>query len=396
MSNLWNVVTGTRLQTLIERSQVNILLPLANGVAADIELISGKIPTGTRLENNTIVGTVYEVAYDTTFNAVFRATSSSGFQDCTIEFVVTGPDSPTWQTNAGLLPVGSNNSLFILDNEIIDYQLVATDTDLSAGDELSYFIADGDGVLPPGITLSEDGKLQGYFDMLGIPYNSCNSKTSALTFDKWLCNQVLANNGIHVSKSVLINDRSAMFNTKEIVAELGLPCFVKPNDGGSSFGISKVKEEMQLIPAINRAFAEGNEVMIEAFMEGKEVTCACYKSDKEIIALPLIEIVSENEFFDYEAKYEGKSQEICPARIPDEQRDRVQEITKKIYSLLGLKGIIRVDFMLVGNEPFVIEVNTAPGMSAASLVPQMVEKYEHANLSQVLHTVVQESMKPEY
>jgi len=130
MSKLWNVTTGTRLQTLIERSQVNIILPLANGVDADVELISGSIPSGTRLENNIIVGTVYEVAYDTTFNAVFRATTDEKFQDCTIEFVVTGPDSPTWQTNEGLLPVGSNNSLFILDNEIIDYQLVATDTDL--------------------------------------------------------------------------------------------------------------------------------------------------------------------------------------------------------------------------------------------------------------------------
>ena len=161
MSNLWNVTTGTRLRTIIERSSANILLPLANGVDAEIELISGSIPTGTRLENNTIVGTVYEVAYDTTFNAVFRATTDTGFQDCTIEFVVTGPDSPTWQTNEGLLPVGSNNSLFILDNEIIDFQLVATDTDLSAGDELFYFIADGDGVLPPGITLSDTGRLQG-------------------------------------------------------------------------------------------------------------------------------------------------------------------------------------------------------------------------------------------
>ena len=161
MLKLWNVATGTRLQTLIERSLVNIPLPLANGITAEIELISGSIPTGSRLENNTIVGTVFEVAYDTTFNAVFRATTDEGFQDCTIEFVVTGPDSPTWQTNEGLLPVGSNNSLFILDNEIIDFQLVATDTDLSAGDELSYFIADGDGVLPPGITLSDTGRLQG-------------------------------------------------------------------------------------------------------------------------------------------------------------------------------------------------------------------------------------------
>jgi hypothetical protein len=161
MLNLWNVATGNRLKTIIERSQVNIPLPLANSVDAEVEIISGSIPTGSRLENNVIVGTVFEVAYDTIFNAVFRATTDDGFQDCTIEFVVTGPDSPTWQTNEGLLSVGSNNALFILDNEIIDYQLVATDTDLSAGDELNYFIADGDGELPPGITLSNDGKLQG-------------------------------------------------------------------------------------------------------------------------------------------------------------------------------------------------------------------------------------------
>lgn len=161
MLKLWNVTTGTRLQTIIERSLVNIPLPLANNITAEVELISGSIPTGSRLENNIIVGTVFEVAYDTTFNAVFRATTDDGFQDCTIEFIVTGPDSPTWQTNEGLLPVGSNNALFILDNEIIDYQLVATDTDLSAGDELSYFIADGDGVLPTGITLSDSGRLQG-------------------------------------------------------------------------------------------------------------------------------------------------------------------------------------------------------------------------------------------
>ena len=179
MSKLWNITTGTRLTTLIERSSVNILLPLANNITAEVELISGSIPSGTRLENNTIVGTVYEVAYDTTFNAVFRATTDTSFQDCTIEFAVTGPDSPTWATNTGLLPVGSNNSLFILDNEIIDYQLVASDPDLSAGDVLSYFIAGGDGELPPGITLSEDGKLQGITE----PLFSLDKRLAGGTYD---------------------------------------------------------------------------------------------------------------------------------------------------------------------------------------------------------------------
>lgn len=275
--------------------------------------------------------------------------------------------------NEALFPINKNDFSFVLDGNKINFDCV-------------YLTIHG--------TPGEDGKLQGYFDMLGIPYNSANQKSSSLTFDKWLCNQVLANNGVKVSKSILINDRAAMFNSKEIVAELGLPCFVKPNDGGSSFGISKVKEEIQLIPAINKAFADGNEVMIESFLEGKEVTCACYKIDNTLTTLPLIEIVTENEFFDYEAKYEGLSQEICPARVSEEIKNKVQSLTKAIYSLLGLKGIIRIDYMLVDDEPFVIEINTAPGMSAASLVPQMVEKQDNLSLEKLLGNILDDAMKP--
>jgi D-alanine-D-alanine ligase len=289
--------------------------------------------------------------------------------------IIVNSDGWNVRQNESLLPINKNDFSFVLDGNKINF-------------DCAYITIHG--------TPGEDGKLQGYFDMIGIPYNSCNSKTSALTFDKWLCNQVLENNGIKVSKSILINDRAGMFNTKEIVAELGLPCFVKPNDGGSSFGISKVKEELQLIPAINRAFLEGNEVMIEAFMDGKEVTCAGYKSNNEIHTLPLIEIISENEFFDYEAKYEGKSQEICPARVSDSIKDSVQNLTKKIYRLLGLKGIIRVDYILVNDEPFVIEVNTAPGMSAASLVPQMVEKQDNLNLGKLLSDLIENAINSKY
>ena len=277
--------------------------------------------------------------------------------------------------NEALFPMNKNDFSFVLDGNKINFDCV-------------YLTIHG--------TPGEDGKLQGYFDMLGIPYNSANQKASALTFDKWTCNQVLANNGIQVSKSILINDRAALFNTKEIVAELGLPCFVKPNDGGSSFGISKVKEEIQLIPAINRAFAEGNEVMIESFMDGKEVTCACYKLGNELFTLPLIEIVSENEFFDYEAKYEGLSQEICPARVSEEIKNAVQSLTKEIYKLLGLKGIIRVDYMLVNDKPLVIEINTAPGMSGASLVPQMVQEQENLDLENLLSNIIEDAMRIQY
>jgi len=166
MSQLWNIATGQRLQTLIERSVIDIQLPVVEGLDISLEIISGRIPAGTRLDGTKLIGTVYEVSYNTTFTVVIRAYYESIFEDRTIEFVVTGPDDPVWATNPGLLPIGSNNSLFVLDSTLVDYQLVATDTDLSAGDSLNYFIASGDGVLPPGITLTEDGKLYGIVEPL--------------------------------------------------------------------------------------------------------------------------------------------------------------------------------------------------------------------------------------
>ena len=166
LDSLWNVPNGQRLATLIERNLVDIEIPIVNGYDVDLEIISGSIPNGTRLVGNKIEGTVYEVAYDTVFTAVVRASIKDRFEDRTIEIVVTGPDDPEWVTNEGLLRVGSNNSLFILDSEILDYQLVATDTDLPAGDELDYFLAEGDGTLPPGITLTRDGRLQGVTEPL--------------------------------------------------------------------------------------------------------------------------------------------------------------------------------------------------------------------------------------
>ncbi|MDA9261991.1 D-alanine--D-alanine ligase [Flavobacteriales bacterium] len=273
--------------------------------------------------------------------------------------------------NEALLPINKNDFSFIKDGQKINFDCV-------------YPTIHG--------TPGEDGKLQGYFDMIGLPYNSSSQKSSALTFDKWLCNQVLQNNGVNCSKSILLNDRSGIYNTKEIVNELGLPCFVKPNDGGSSFGISKVKEAKQLIPSINRAFTEGNEVILESFLDGTEITCACYKVNDKIEALPIVEIISETEFFDYEAKYEGLSQEICPARIEDSIRDEVQELTKSIYQILGLKGLIRVDYILVNNKPFVIEVNTAPGMSKESLVPKMVKEQKGLDLTSLFDKMIQETL----
>lgn len=217
----------------------------------------------------------------------------------------------------------------------------------------------------------ENGKIQALLDMHDIPYINSNALASELSFDKWYCNQFLNNFGIPVAKSLFLSSETH-YSIQTIINELGLPCFVKPSDSGSSFGISKVKHEEELLPALEKAFAEGKTVVVEAFLDGTEVTCGVYRTTEGMVTLPITEIASENDFFDYEAKYLGKSQEITPARIPDEIRDQVWEISKKIYQLLQLRSIARIDFMLVNNIPHVIEVNTTPGFSPASLVPQMI------------------------
>ena len=217
----------------------------------------------------------------------------------------------------------------------------------------------------------ENGKIQALLDMHGIPYLNAGSLASSLSFDKWYCNQFLKGFGIPVAKSLVLN-HSAQYSANEIVATLGLPVFVKPSDSGSSYGISKVKTEEDLPAALDAAFNEGKTVVIESFLNGTEVTCGVYRRENGLFALPLTEIASENEFFDYEAKYLGKSSEITPARVSEEIREKVQKRATYIYELMNLKSIARIDFMLVDDEPFVIEVNTTPGFSSASIVPQML------------------------
>ena len=217
----------------------------------------------------------------------------------------------------------------------------------------------------------ENGKIQAYLEMRNIPYINSGVLASALSFDKWYCNQFLKGFGFKVAKSEILTEQTQVSN-QALIKELGLPIFVKPADSGSSYGISKVKTAEELTPALELAFKEGKRVVLESFLDGIEVTCGVYRSNKGLVALPLTEIVSETEFFDYEAKYSGKSQEITPARIEDTLRDKVQDNAKRIYDLLGLKAIARIDFMLVGQEPYVIEVNTTPGFSPASIVPQML------------------------
>jgi len=221
-------------------------------------------------------------------------------------------------------------------------------------------------------TPGEDGLLQGYFDMIGMPYSSCNALVSAITFNKYVCNNYLRGFGVKAADSIRLL-KGQTISSEEIVSRLGLPLFVKPNVGGSSFGTTKVKSKEEVQGAIARAFVEGEEVILEQFILGTEVTCGCYKTKRKATVLPLTEVVTENEFFDFDAKYNGQVQEITPARLADEMTKKVQDETLRIYDLLGASGLIRVDYIIPENEePYMLEVNTTPGMTATSFIPQQV------------------------
>lgn len=221
-------------------------------------------------------------------------------------------------------------------------------------------------------TPGENGLLQGYFEMIGLPYSCCGVLSAALTFNKFACNHYLKGFGFSVANSILLRKGDEVGNER-VLGEIGLPCFIKSNVGGSSFGVTKVKTEEQIQPAIAYAFKEGNEVIIEAYLEGTEVTCGCYKTASKEVMFPITEVVSENEFFDFDAKYNGQVQEITPARVADEIRDKIQACTMRIYDILGCNGIIRIDYIITNRTHVnVLEVNTTPGMTATSFIPQQV------------------------
>ena len=221
-------------------------------------------------------------------------------------------------------------------------------------------------------TPGENGLLQGYFDLIGIPYSSCNVLVSAITFNKFTCNQYLKGFGIRVSESMILRKGFEILD-EEVINKVGLPCFIKPNAGGSSFGVTKVKTKEQIQPAIEKAFGESDEVMIEAFMQGTEITCGCYKTKDKEVVFPITEVVTSNEFFDYDAKYNGQVDEITPARIPEETAERVRLLTSAIYDILGCDGIIRIDYIITeGEKVNMLEINTTPGMTATSFIPQQV------------------------
>lgn len=219
----------------------------------------------------------------------------------------------------------------------------------------------------------ENGQLTGYLEMIGIPHSTCPSLTSAMTFDKYICNNYLRGMGIAVADSEVVM-KGKPFDAEAIAKKLGLPCFVKPAAGGSSFGVSKVKRIEDIAPAIKKALTESDEVVIESFLDGTEVTCGLYKTKKRTVIFPLTEVISSNEFFDYEAKYTpGIASEITPARVSDEIRDKVQSIASNVYNILNMKGIVRIDFIICKDRVCLLEVNTTPGMTVTSFIPQQIK-----------------------
>jgi D-alanine-D-alanine ligase len=241
-------------------------------------------------------------------------------------------------------------------------------------------------------TPGEDGNLQGYFEMLCIPYSSCGVQSSALTFNKNFCNNYLQSFGITMARSIRVM-MGKKVNSAEVVRELSLPLFVKPSAGGSSFGVTKVKKEDDLQEAVDKALQESPEVLIEQFIDGKEFTCGVVRVGHKKIVLPVTEVIPKNEFFDYEAKYTpGMADEITPARISEELTLKIQDLSSTIYDLCNCKGIVRVDYILKENVFYFLEINTVPGMTATSFIPQQI-KAAGLNLTDLLTEIIEDNLK---
>ena len=252
-------------------------------------------------------------------------------------------------------------------------------------------------------TPGEDGILQGYFDLIGMPYSSSGVLIEALTFNKFMLNQYLKGYGVSVSESLVIRKGfEHLVTDDEIVNRIGLPCFIKPNAGGSSFGVTKVKVAEDIQHAIQKAMNESDEVMVEAFMPGTEITCGCYKTKEKEVVFPITEVVTGNEFFDYDAKYNGQVQEITPARLNEDTAERVRLITSTIYDILGCSGIIRIDYIITKNVDEngveherinMLEINTTPGMTVTSFIPQQVAA-AGLQMKDVLTDIIEDKLNP--
>ena len=239
----------------------------------------------------------------------------------------------------------------------------------------------------------ENGILQGYLDLIGMPYSTCNVLIEAMTYDKFILNNYMRGMGVAVADSLVVKiGHDHEVSDQDILDRIGLPCFVKPVRGGSSFGTTKVKTPEDLRPAIDFALKEGEDVMVEAFMDGMELTCGCYKTKKKTVVFPITEVVSKNEFFDYAAKYNNESDEITPASISQHLTDRVQKLTSLIYDILGCHGIIRIDYIITaGDKINLLEINTTPGMTTTSFIPQQV-RAAGLDIKDVLTDIIEDTL----
>ena len=289
-------------------------------------------------------------------------------------------------------------NLYIVELSKKAWEAVLSDGSRSTVDKNDFSFMDGDKKIKPDFayitihgTPGENGILQGYFELLDIPYSTCDVLVSAMTFSKFTLNQYLKGFGIRVAESMLVNKRFGI-EDKDVVEKIGLPCFIKPNASGSSFGVTKVKTVEQIQPALQAAFAESDDVMIEAFMDGIELANGCYKTKDKSVVFPITEVVSDNEFFDYNAKYKGEVTEITPARLSPELTERVKKLTSAIYDILGCKGIVRIDYIITEGEKInMLEINTTPGMTATSFIPQQV-KAAGLDIKDVMTDIIEEGL----
>lgn len=240
-------------------------------------------------------------------------------------------------------------------------------------------------------TPGEDGRLQSYLEIIGVPYTSCGVFTSSMTFHKFATKAFLSQFGIKSARAYLVRKHDYV-RPEEVIEAVGLPCFVKPNNCGSSFGVSKIKSAEEILPAVAKALEEDSEVIIEEFIEGREFTNGIYRAKDLIRVLPVTEIISENEFFDYDAKYTGKSKEVTPAILTAEQEKECKLLTGHIYKLLNCDGVVRVDYILKENEFYFLEVNTTPGLSAESIIPQQI-RAEGMTEKEVFTLLIQDAIE---
>lgn len=293
-------------------------------------------------------------------------------------------------------------NLYIVELSKKAWEAVLPDGTRSKIDKNDFSFMDGENKVKPDFayitihgTPGENGILQGYFELLDIPYSTCDVLVSAMTFSKFTLNQYLKGFGIRVAESMLVNKRFGIDN-KDVVEKIGLPCFIKPNASGSSFGVTKVKTEDQIQPALEAAFAESDDVMIEAFMDGIELANGCYKTRNKSVVFPITEVVSDNEFFDYNAKYKGEVTEITPARLSPELTERVKKLTSAIYDILGCKGMVRIDYIITEGEKInMLEINTTPGMTATSFIPQQV-RAAGIDIKDVMTDIIEEGLEKHF